>query len=153
MEFTLKEAFAYYQSSKLEDWIQKFLREEDGIMPNPNLALADGLLLEDRQYFYPVCIPLEYLKTIRTEKDILDENELKHFTYKVDEIIKKMSDWDMPPLIAQYNGCDFVLTDGNHRYSALKKISKSNYYTIVWCNKDIANMTWDIMKHRGWVIS
>lgn len=153
MEFTLKEAFEYYKNYKLEDWIQKFLRDEDGIMPNPNLALADGLLLEDRQYFYPVCIPLEFLKTTRTEQDILDKNELKHYIYKVDKIIEKLPDWDMPPLIAQFNGCDFILTDGNHRYSALKKISKSNYYTIVWCNKDIAGMAWDIMKQRGWATS
>ena len=52
------------------------LRSEEGDMPNPNFALADGLLLEERKYFCPVNIPLCEIKTVRTEKDIFDEMEL-----------------------------------------------------------------------------
>jgi len=40
-------------------------------------------------------------------------------------------------LIKQFDGVDFVLTDGNHRYSALKRLGKTGYYTIVWCSRDL----------------
>lgn len=150
MEFTLNEALAFYENGKLEDWIQNFLRAELGDMPNPNFALADGLLLEEREYFFPVCIPLEDMKTIRIEKDILDENELRHYNYKVEKIIDKLQDWDIPPLIVQFDGGEFVLTDGNHRYSALKRAEKSSYYSIVWCNRDVADRARNILTDRGW---
>lgn len=114
MEFTLEEANLYYKNNKLGEWIQVFLRAEDGDMPNPNFSLADGLLLEERQYFCPLCIPIKELKTVRVEKDITDENELKYYQYKVDKIIENLQHWDMPPLIVQFDGTDFVLTDGNH---------------------------------------
>lgn len=68
-------------------------------MPNTNYALADGLLLEARKYFCPVNISLSEIKTVRTEKDILDEFELKHFNYRVKKIMDKLQDWDMPPPI------------------------------------------------------
>lgn len=151
MEFTLSEAFLYDKNNKLEEWIQEFLRTEEGDMPNPNFALADGLLLEDRKYFSPVCIPLCEMKTVRIEKDILDHNELKHFNYKVDRIVQKLQDWDMPPLITQFDEGDFVLTDGNHRYSALKKAEKTSYYTIVWCNREIADQARTVMINKGWM--
>ncbi len=151
MEFTLSEVFLYDQNNKLEEWIQEFLRTEEGDMPNPNLALADGLLLEDRKYFSPVCIPLCEMKTVRIEKDILDHKELKHFNYKVDRIVQKLQDWDMPPLITQFDEGDFVLTDGNHRYCALKRAEKTSYYTIVWCNIEIADQARNVMIDKGWM--
>lgn len=119
-------------------------------MPNPNFALADGLLLEERKYFCPVNIPLCEIKTVRTEKDIFDENELKYFNYKVEKIISKLQDWNIPPLIAQFDGIDFVLTDGNHRYSALKRLGKTSYYTIVWCSRKFADLARKIMTEKGW---
>jgi len=151
MEFTLKEVLLYYQNKKLDEWIQKFLRAEVGDMSNPSFALADGLLLEDREYFCPVNIPLSELKTVRIEKDILDEDELKHFNYKVEKIMEKLRDWDMPPLIAQFDGVNFVLTDVNHRYSALKRLGKTSYYTIVWCSRELADLARKIMMERGWL--
>ncbi len=151
MEFTLKEAVHYSENNRLQEWIQRFLRESEGEMPNPNFALADGLLLEDRHYFQPICIPLQVLKTVRVEQDIIDENELIHYRYKVDQIIQKLPQWDMPPLIAQYNGTEFVLTDGNHRYSALRKEKISGYYTIVWCNEHMKNSVYEIMVDKGWI--
>src|SRR5574344_940492 len=153
MEFTFSEALIYYENGKLDEWIQKFLRAEVGDMPNPNFALADGLLLEDRKYFNPICIPLEEIKTVRIEKDILDDNELKYYNYKVDKIMHKLQGWDMPPLIAQVDGIDLVLTDGNHRYSALKRVGKTSYYTIVWCNLEYADIVKNIMIDRGWLKS
>lgn len=150
MEFTLKEAISYYKNNKLNEWIQEFLRAEDGEMPNPNFALADGLLLEERQYFCPLCIPIEELKTVRVEKDIKDADDLKYYLYKVDKIIEKLQHWDMPPLIVQFDGTDFILTDGSHRYSALKKMGKAKYYAIIWCNKDMKEKAWQEIKGRGW---
>ena len=151
MEFTFNEALLHYKNNKLEEWIQKFLRAEDGDAPNPNFALADGLLLEDRKYFFPVQIPLDEIQTVRIEKDILDENELKHYHYKVDKIIEKLSNWDMPPLIVQYDENNLILTDGNHRFSALKRTGKVSYYAIVWCNADIAEQARSMMISRGWL--
>lgn len=136
MNFTLSESIKYAQEGRIGPWLQEFLRNEEGDMPNPNFVLADELLDENVCIFAPVKMPLGVFKTIRVAKDIKDENDLKWYEHKVEQIIKRFPDWDMPPLLSRYDGTDFWLNDGSHRYSAMLKMGIKEYYTIVFCNKE-----------------
>ena len=119
MEFTLSEALIYYQNGKLDEWIQKFLRAEFGDMPNPNFALADGLLLEDRKYFSPICIPLGEIKTVRIEKDILDN---------VERIISQFNSEDPQSMTFRY-----PVTRGPNRKDSLNRetIDLNNFKNVI----------------------
>lgn len=136
MNFTLTEAMEYAREDRIGEWLQAFLRNEDGPMPNPSFVLADELLDENICIFAPVEMPLDVFKTIRVAKDIEDENDLKWFEHKVKLIEDMLDSWDMPPLISRYDGKEFWLNDGSHRYSALLKMGTKTYYTIVFCDKD-----------------
>ena len=41
--------------------------------------------------------------------------------------------------IVEYKNNNLYLTDGNHRYSALKKLNVDKYYVIIWGNKLLEN--------------
>ena len=148
MNFTLSEAMEYAQQGKISQWLQLFLRNEEGDMPNPNFVLADELLDENICIFAPVKMPLEVFRTIRIAKDINDENDLKWYEYKVEQIIRRFPHWDMPPLISRYDGKDFWLNDGSHRYSALLKMGIKEYYTIVWCNRETKEIIENMLKNN-----
>ncbi len=150
MNYTLTEAKQYAVNNKLKEWIQAFLRYEDKDMPNPNYGFADGLLLEERVYFGPMMLPLTSLSTVRIEKDITDANEVKWFNHKVDKIIEKLDEWDMPPLIAQIDEGRLVLTDGNHRFSALEKMNRKECAVILWGNKDQEDELRQRIEQNNW---
>jgi len=132
MNFTLSEAMEYAKQDKLNEWLQAFLRNEEGDMPNPNCVLADELMAEDVVIFPPVKMPLSLFKTTRVAKDIEDENDLKWYNHKVDMIAEMIDRWDMPPLISRFDGENFWLNDGSHRYSAMLKMGIEEYYTIIF---------------------
>ena len=101
MKYSISEAKEYSKRNELGKWLQLFLRDNSYKHANPNISLADGLLLEERFYVGPVLIDLDKINTFRIEKDIEDENN-------------KLN-----------------LVDGNHRYSALKKLGFNKYYVII----------------------
>ena len=108
MIYTGTEAKEWAQAGALEQWVQRFLRNAGGEHANPNVGFADGLLLEKRFYIGPVDMPLTALETVRVGADISDECELEKFHRTVD------------------------LTDGNHRYAALRKRGTETAPVIVW---------------------
>ena len=73
MKYSVDEAKEYSKRNKLDKWLQLFLRDDSYEYANPNIPLADGLLLEERFYVGPVLIDLDKINTIRIEKDIEDE--------------------------------------------------------------------------------
>lgn len=132
MIYTGTEAKEWAQAGALEQWVQRFLRNAEGEHANPNVGFADGLLLEKRFYIGPVDMPLTALETVRVGADISDECELEEFHRKVDLIAGALPEWDMPPFIVQYRDNAFQLTDGNHRYAALRKRGTETAPVIVW---------------------
>ncbi len=58
---TLQAAMEYADRSCIEEWLQLFLRGD-----GHNVALADGLLLEPRQYGGPVDMELKLLDEIQS---------------------------------------------------------------------------------------
>lgn len=132
MNFTGNEAREWADQGKLADWVQRFLRNAEGAHANPNPGFADGLLLEERFYIGPVDLPLNALKTVRVASDISDARELAEFRRKVDAIAALLPEWDMPPFLVQYREGELWLTDGNHRYTALKEAGAAKGCAIVW---------------------
>lgn len=137
--YTLTEAKRFADENRIAFWIQCFLRECNNDYPNPNIGLADGLLLEERFYYGPVKINLDLIYAVRTEKDITDIEEMNTYNKIVDRITKHIPEWDMPPFLVEYRSDGFFLTDGNHRYSALRNSSINSYYAVIWgriCDKE-----------------
>lgn len=132
MNNTLTEARAQARAGRLAQWVQAFLREEGGEHANPNVALADGLLLEERFYLGPVRIALGMLETVRVEADIPDAAERARYDHIVDQMAEAIPDWDMPPFIVEYRDGRLILTDGNHRFSALRRLGADRCEVIVW---------------------
>ncbi|MBR3116457.1 MAG: hypothetical protein IKF36_01100 [Bacilli bacterium] len=138
MKFTLEEAIVYSKEGRIDEWIQEFLRNKFDEHANPNLPLADGLLLEERFYYGPVEIDLDKITTIRVEED-LEGNELEWYNKVVDRMSNDFNGSNFPPLILEYKDNKLYLTDGNHRYSTLRRKDVDKYYAIIWGNKNLEN--------------
>lgn len=133
MNFTGCEAREWARQGKLAEWIQRFLRSDAGEHANPNPGFADGLLLEERFYIGPVRLPLSALRTVRVEEDLSDERERAEFMRKAEAIGEILDRWDMPPFLVQYReDGGLYLTDGNHRFSALRRAGAQTGPAIVW---------------------
>lgn len=143
MKYTVNEALNYSKRNELDKWIQSFLRDDSYKNANPNIALADGLLIEERFYIGPILINLDRITSKRIEKD-LKGNELDYYEKAVERIAKDYKDYNLPPFIVEYKDNKLYLTDGNHRFSALKKLNINKYYVIIWGNK---NLEKDITKY------
>ena len=87
MKYTIDEAIIFSNKNNLDKWVQLFLRDVSYKNANPNIALADGLLLEKRFYIGPVLIDLDSIITVRTEMD-LEGDELKYYEEVVERISK-----------------------------------------------------------------
>lgn len=149
MKYTIDEAITFSNKNNLDKWVQLFLRDGSYKNASPNIALADGLLLEKRFYIGPVLIDLDSIITVRTEMD-LEGDELKYYEEVVERISKDYKDYNLPPFIVEYKNNKLYLTDGNHRFSALKKLGVNKYYVIIWGNK---NLEEDISKYLASVFS
>ena len=137
MKYSVKEAKEYSDRNELDKWLQLFLRDDSYDHANPNIPLADGLLLEERFYLGPVLLDLDKINTLRIEKDIDDENDRLFYLEKESGILDNYKDFNMPPLIAEFKNNNLDLVDGNHRFSALKKLGVNEYYVIIWGNKGL----------------
>ena len=47
MKYSIDEAQEYAKRNELDQWLQLFLRDDSYEHANPNLPLADGLLIEN----------------------------------------------------------------------------------------------------------
>ena len=136
MKYSIESAREYSKRNELDKWLQLFLRDDNYDYASPNVALADGLLLEERFYIGPILIDLDKINTLRIEKDIEDENDRLFYQKKENGILENYDNYNMPPLIVEYKNNNLDLVDGNHRYTALKKINIDKYYVIIWGSKD-----------------
>lgn len=144
MKYTIEEAIEYSKKNELYKWIQTFLRDDSYKYASTNITFADGLLLEKRFYLGPVLIDLDKITPKRIEKD-LDGNELKYYEEVVERISKDYNNYNLPPFIVEFKNNKLYLTDGNHRYSALRKLNIDKYYVIIWGNKDQEKSVLDII--------
>ncbi len=125
---TLSRAMEYAKKGKIAEWLQLFLRNDGG-----NIALADGLLREERACFGPVKIKLDMLQIKQGAPEYLTkENEIAYFFYVVDGMKTHYESWDIPPLIVEYDKGVFRVNDGRHRLEMYRQLGIESAYAVLW---------------------
>lgn len=91
-------------------------------------------LLEPRYYVGPIITDISafgieegapsYLKT--------EANDIAWFFHVVDRMKEVIGDWDMPPLIVQYEAGQYEICDGRHRNEALHQMNIKHAPVIFW---------------------
>lgn len=127
---TLSLAKQYDQEGKIDRWMQDFLRAD-----GKNLALADGLLLEERHYFGLCEIPISLLSDVKSgaPEYLHAENDIQYFFHVVDRMKESLAEgWDAPPLIVQYVYGKFRVADGRHRLETYRQLGSERVWAAVW---------------------
>lgn len=127
---TLSLAKQYDQEGKIDRWMQDFLRAD-----GKNLALADGLLLEERHYFGLYEIPISLLSDVKSgaPEYLHAENDIQYFFHVVDRMKESLAEgWDAPPLIVEYVYGKFQVDDGRHRLELYRQMGAERVWAAVW---------------------
>lgn len=127
---TLEISKEYLDKNQLEDWIQLFLRND-----GHNVALADGLLKEERCYTGIVDFDLNLLENIKAgaPEYLIRENDIEYFFAIVNEMNEALGSWNPPPLIIEYKvDGSFHVCDGRHRLEMYRQKNVKTVPAIVW---------------------
>lgn len=127
---TLEISKEYLDKNQLEDWIQLFLRND-----GHNVALADGLLKEERCYTGIVDFDLNLLENIKAgaPEYLIRENDIEYFFAIVNEMNEALGSWNPPPLIIEYRvDGSFHVCDGRHRLEMYRQKNVKTVPVIVW---------------------
>lgn len=127
---TLEISKEYLDKNQLEDWIQLFLRND-----GHNVALADGLLKEERCYTGIVDFDLNLLENIKAgaPEYLIRENDIEYFFAIVNEMNEALGSWNPPPLIIEYRvDGSFHVCDGRHRLEMYRQKNVKTVPAIVW---------------------
>ncbi len=127
---TLSLAKQYDSEGRIDAWMQDFLRAD-----GKNLALADGLLLEERHYFGLREIPITLLSDVKSgaPEYLHAENDIQYFFYVVDRMKESIAEgWDAPPLIVEYVYGKFQVDDGRHRLEMYRQLGADRVWAAVW---------------------
>lgn len=126
---TLAQAKEYNDNGRIEEWIQLFLRND-----GENVVLADGLLLEKREYLGLVKLNLSLLKNIKSgaPEYLSKENDIAYFFWIVEEMKKSLEGWDVPPLIVEYRDNEFYVNDGRHRLELFRQLGREQADAVLW---------------------
>lgn len=127
---TLEISKEYLDKNQLEDWIQFFLRND-----GHNVALADGLLKEERCYTGIVDFDLNLLENIKAgaPEYLIRENDIEYFFAIVNEMNEALGSWNPPPLIIEYRvDGSFHVCDGRHRLEMYRQKNVKTVPAIVW---------------------
>lgn len=127
---TLSLAKQYAKDGRIDEWMQDFLRAD-----GKNLALADGLLLEERHYFGLREIPITLLSDVKSgaPEYLHAENDIQYFFHVVDRMKESlMNNWDAPPLIVEYVYGKFKVDDGRHRLETYRQLGVKRVWAAVW---------------------
>ena len=127
---TLSLAKQYNNEGKIDQWMQDFLRAD-----GKNLALADGLLKEERHYVGLREIPIALLSDVKSgaPEYLHTENDIQYFFYVVDRMKESLAEsWDAPPLIVEYVYGKFKVDDGRHRLETYRQLGVDRVWAAVW---------------------
>lgn len=119
----------YDAMGKIDEWMQLFLRND-----GHNIALADGLLLEQRCYLGLRRIPLSLLNAVKSgaPEYLRDQNDIQYFFEVVDRMKQAYGDWDTPPLIVEYGENGFYVADGRHRLEMYRQLGITHIQAALW---------------------
>lgn len=122
-------AMRYGAEGRIEEWVHKFLCRD-----GKNLALASGLLHQQRYFLGPVRMSMDLFDIPEGAPDYLTtDDDIKWFFQVSDSMAESLKNgWDMPPLIVNYDNGRFISTDGRHRFEALRKMNAKEVEAIIW---------------------
>ncbi len=102
-----------------------------------NIALADGLLLAERNYIGLMEVPISIFSGIKSgAPEYLDkENDIEYFFYVVEQMKESLPQWDAPPLIVEHNDGIFRVNDGRHRLELYRQLGVKKVWAVLWKNK------------------
>lgn len=126
---TLTQAKLYRDNGKIEEWLQLFLRND-----GKNIALADGLLLEKREYLGLLKLNMSCFKDIKegAPEYLSAENDIAYFFWIVENMKNSRKDWDVPPLIVEYREDKFIVNDGRHRLEMYRQLGVEVVDAVLW---------------------
>ena len=128
MEFTLTESLVYLMKEESIEWAIEFLKSTNNStfaeMIQKKGSVLIGPIEVDLSLLVRVCGPEEGMKYIE-DKDSWDE-KIEAIEFSIE------NGWDVPPLIVWFLNGKFSIADGNHRFEALKKCGKNNYWSYLW---------------------
>ena len=122
-------ALKYDAQGKIDEWMQLFLRND-----GHNLALADGLLKEERCYIGLRRIPLSLLQKVKSgaPEYLHDQDSIDYFFQVVDRMKQAHDGWDTPPLIVEYGENGFYVADGRHRLEMYRQLGITHAQAALW---------------------
>jgi hypothetical protein len=128
-KFTLENALQAKKNNTLELWVQNFLRDEGD---NPKLA---AVLKEDRKVWVDL-VEYNLSKLVRAmgpEKEMIFHEDQEKWEQRIDTFVDLIKSGFKPaPLIVTDLWGDFHISDGTHRFEALKKAGIQKYWTIFY---------------------
>ncbi|MBK1812736.1 ParB N-terminal domain-containing protein [Clostridium sp. YIM B02505] len=129
MIFTVEEAIEFSKEGRIEDWVHLFLNSV-----GDNVPFSVGLKLEKRYWTGPLLISLDKLRRCcGPEANMEYFNPSEEWEVEINKFRRLIKDgWNMPPLIAQHEGKDLKVNDGNHRMEAMKREGIEKCWVIIW---------------------
>lgn len=126
---TLTKAKEFADAGEIDRWMQLFLRAD-----GKNIALADGLLLEERYYLGLMEIPISLLADVKegAPEYLHAANDIQYFFEVVDKMKEDFPHWDVPPLIVEYVYGKFQVDDGRHRLEMYRQLKKETVQAVLW---------------------
>jgi hypothetical protein len=128
-KFTLESALAAKQNNTLKLWVQNFLRDE-----GKNTKLAD--VLKANKKVWADLVEYDLLKLVRVmgpEKEMVFQEDQKKWEHRINTFTDLIKDGYKPaPLIVTDIWGDLHISDGTHRFEALKKAEIKKYWTIFY---------------------
>lgn len=133
---TLTQAKEYHDNGKIEEWLQLYLRND-----GKNIALADGLLLEKREYFGLCKLNMSCFKDIKegAPEYLSAKNDIEYFFKIVNNMKSNLGNWDVPPMIVEFRDDRFFVNDGRHRLEMYRQMGASEVDAVLWTTGEANN--------------
>ncbi|GKU27451.1 ParB N-terminal domain-containing protein [Clostridium folliculivorans] len=129
MTFTVDEAIEFSKQGRIEEWVHLFLNSI-----GDNVPFSEGLKLEKRNWTGPLLISLDKLKRCCGPEDNMEYfNAPEEWEVEINKFRQLIRNgWEMPPLIAQHEGKELKVNDGNHRLEAMNREGIEKCWVIIW---------------------
>ena len=130
---TLRGARSAAHSGRTDDWVHSFL--SSGLGANPYMAI--GLRKQQRWWIGPVLVPIASLTRICGPEPEMEYRTSQEAWEMHVAAIMAVEPEQLPPIIVEYRGrCPLRLSDGSHRYEALRRRGADSVWALIWCNSE-----------------
>lgn len=135
IKFTLESALKAKKEASLEEWVQQYLRDE-----GHNIKLAN--ILQENEIIWVDLIEYNLDKLKRAmgpEDDMLFKEEKEKWEERINNFAILIKGGFSPsPIIATDLWDDISISDGTHRFEALKKTGFKKYWVIFFTKNPIS---------------